>query len=80
MNKSRFAFLAGITFTAALARLIPHSPNFTPIGALAPFGGASFAEKRAAFLMPLAGLFLGDLLLAEKRFAGLRAEQNTRAV
>ncbi len=30
---------------------------------MALFGGASFADKRAAFLMPLAGLFLSDLVL-----------------
>lgn len=48
---------------AAASRLIPHPPNFTPIAALALFGGACFADRRAAFLVPLAGLFLSDLAL-----------------
>jgi hypothetical protein len=48
---------------ATAARLIPHPPNFSPIAAMALFGGAAFADKRAAFLMPLAGLFLSDLVL-----------------
>lgn len=48
---------------ATMSRLIPHPPNFSPIAAMALFGGASFADKRAAFLMPLAGLFLSDLVL-----------------
>lgn len=48
---------------AAVSRLIPHPPNFSPIAAMALFGGAAFADKRAAFLMPLAGLFLSDLVL-----------------
>ena len=63
MNKTRFAVLAGMILVAAVARLIPHPPNFSPIAAMALFGGAAFADKRAAFLMPLAGLFLSDLVL-----------------
>jgi hypothetical protein len=42
-------------------RLLPHPPNVTPIGALALFGGTVFADKRAAFLVPLIALFLSDL-------------------
>lgn len=49
--------------TATIARLIPHPPNFTPIAAIALFGGASFASKRAAFLVPIAALLLSDLVL-----------------
>jgi len=45
------------------ARLIPHPPNFSPIAALALFGGATFASRRAAFLVPLAALLLSDLVL-----------------
>ena len=63
MNKNRFVVLAGMILTATAARLIPHPPNFSPIAALALFGGASFASKRAAFLVPLAALFLSDLVL-----------------
>jgi uncharacterized protein DUF6580 len=43
--------------------VIPHPPNFTPIAALALFGGASFASKRVAFFVSLAELFLSDLML-----------------
>jgi hypothetical protein len=49
--------------SAALARLIPHPPNFTPIGAMALFGGACFADRRTALLVPLATLLLSDLFL-----------------
>ena len=63
MNKNRYTVLAGMVLTAALARLIPHPPNFSPIAALALFSGASFGSKRAAFLVPLAGLVLSDLVL-----------------
>jgi hypothetical protein len=59
----RFVFLAGMIFVAALSRLIPHPPNFAPIAALALFGGAEFSSKRDAFLVPLAAMFLSDLIL-----------------
>ena len=63
MNKSRLSVLTGMILAAAVSRLIPHPPNFSPIAAMALFGGAAFADKRAAFFMPLAGLFLSDLVL-----------------
>jgi hypothetical protein len=63
MNKPRFLFLAGMIVLAAASRLIPHAPNFSPIAALALFGGAQFADKRLAFLVPLAEMFLSDLVL-----------------
>jgi hypothetical protein len=63
MNKPRFIMLATMILAAAASRLIPHPPNFTPIAAIALFGGAQFAFKRAAFLVPLTAMFLGDLVL-----------------
>jgi hypothetical protein len=63
MNKIRFTVLAGMILAVAASRLIPHPPNFTPIAALALFGGASFGSGRAAFFVPLAGLFSSDLAL-----------------
>lgn len=43
-----------------------HSPigNFTPIGAMALFGGCYFADKWKAFLVPILTLWLSDLLLS----------------
>ncbi|MFQ3591846.1 MAG: DUF6580 family putative transport protein [Gemmataceae bacterium] len=63
MIRPRLIVLAAMIAAAALARLIPHPPNFTPIGAMALFGGACFADRRLAFLLPLAAMFLSDLLL-----------------
>jgi hypothetical protein len=48
---------------AAAARLAPHWPNFTPVGAMALFGGAYLASRRAALAVPLAALLLSDLAL-----------------
>jgi hypothetical protein len=44
-------------------RLIPHPPNLTPVGACALFGGACFADRRAAFLLPLSAMALSDAVL-----------------
>jgi hypothetical protein len=63
MNKPRFLFLTGLILLAALSRLIPHPPNFAPIAALALFGGAEFGSKREAFIVPLAAMFLSDLII-----------------
>lgn len=63
MLKPRLAVLISMIFAAAMFRLLPHPPNVNPIAALALFGGASFSDKRLAFLVPLAALFSSDLVL-----------------
>lgn len=37
--------------------------NFTPVGAMAIFGGAYFGQRWKAFAFPLLTLFLGDLII-----------------
>lgn len=44
-------------------RLLPHPPNFTPIAAIALFGGAHFARKRYAFAIPLMAMLASDLFI-----------------
>jgi hypothetical protein len=63
MKMNRFSVLTTMVLAGTAARLIPHPPDFSPIAALALFGGATFASKRAAFLVPLAAIFLSDLVL-----------------
>jgi hypothetical protein len=38
--------------------------NFTPVEAIALFGGAYFADRRLAFLVPLAAMLVSDILIA----------------
>ena len=57
----RFGVLAGMVLLAALSRLLPHPPNFTPIAAMALFGGAYFVNKRTAFAVPLLALVVSDI-------------------
>lgn len=61
VNKN-LLFVVGIIFVACLLRLVPHLPNFTPIGAIALFGGM-YLDKKYAFVLPLVALFLSDLVL-----------------
>lgn len=51
-----------IILLAVVARLIPHSPNFAPIGGLALFSGANFKNK-IALLIPLSAMFISDIFL-----------------
>jgi len=59
----RVALVTGIVLAAAALRIAPHPLNFAPIGALALFGGAYFSSKRAAMVVPLLSLVVGDLFV-----------------
>ena len=59
--QARAALITGIIIVAAAFRIAPHPINFTPIGALALFGGAYFSSKRAAVAIPLLSLMAGDV-------------------
>ena len=48
---------------AALLRLLPHWPNFTPIAAMALFAGTYFDRKQFAFAIPVAAMFISDLII-----------------
>src|SRR5579885_1194656 len=62
-NHSRpIALLLAIIIAAAF-RLLPHPPNFTPIGAMALFSGAYLGRRPLAFAAPLGALLLSDLVL-----------------
>lgn len=55
--------VVSLIFVAAFSRLIPHWPNFTAVAAIALFGGARFSNKIFAFIVPLAALFITDLVI-----------------
>jgi Family of unknown function (DUF6580) len=63
MMSSRVMLVVSIIISAALSRLLPHVPNVTPITAVALFSGAYLADRRLAFLVPLAAMFVSDLIL-----------------
>ena len=55
--------IPAIIIFAALTRLMPHPPNFTPIIAMGLFGGAYLKDKRWALILPVAAMLLADLFL-----------------
>jgi hypothetical protein len=55
--------LCGLALAAAVMRLVPHPPNFTPMAALALFCGAQLGRRPAAFWIPLAAMLISDLYL-----------------
>jgi hypothetical protein len=57
------AVLSLMILAAALTRLLPHPPNFSPVEAVALFGGAYFASRAWAIAVPLLAMFLSDLAL-----------------
>jgi len=61
--KPRFIFIVTIILFGAFMRLIPHWPNFTPIAAMALFGGAYLERRFLAYLIPIAALFVSDLII-----------------
>ncbi len=61
--KPQIVTISAIIFTLALFRLLPHWPNVSPVAAMALFGGAFYADKRLAFIVPFVALFLSDLIL-----------------
>jgi hypothetical protein len=63
-NPVRLTAIFVAILAAAALRLVPHPPNFTPIGAMALFSGAYFGRRGAiALVAPLGALFLSDLVL-----------------
>ena len=62
-NHARLLALLSAILAAAALRLVPHPPNFTPIGAMALFSGAYLGRRGLAFVAPIAALLLSDLVL-----------------
>mgnify|MGYP000853275952 CR=1 FL=1 len=59
----RTTLVAALILLAALSRLLPHPPNFTPVEAIGLFAGAYLADRRLAFVIPLVAMALADLVL-----------------
>ena len=52
-----------IIFLVSLTRIFPHPPNFTPILALAIFGGAYLPNRITAISLPIISMFISDLII-----------------
>ena len=61
-DKSQKLVLILIIF-GIFSRIIPHPPNFSPVTAIALFGGLNFSNKKIAFIIPLLILIVSDFFL-----------------
>ncbi len=61
-NSLNFAIAGVLILLASACRLVPHPMNFTPVLAVALFGGATL-PRRFALAIPLGAMLLSDLAL-----------------
>jgi len=63
----RFAMISGMILLAGMSRFLPIAfpslQNFSPVGTMALFGGAYFAKKQWAYIVPMMALWLSNLVL-----------------
>ena len=59
----RFILLTILIFLAVASRLLPHPPNFSPVMAIALFGGAYFADKKFSFVVPIIAMIFSDAII-----------------
>ncbi len=62
-NSSFQPIALALTVTAALLRLVPHPPNFAPVGSVALFGGARLRGWQA-YLVPVLAMLVTDPILS----------------
>lgn len=60
---SRMIFVITAILFAVVMRLLPHWPNFTPVAAIAIFGGTYINRKGLALILPVIAMFLSDLII-----------------
>jgi hypothetical protein len=61
-NKDGIVIFIVLVLVGIFSRLLPHPANFTPLAALALFGGYYF-KKEGKIILPLLALFLSDCFL-----------------
>jgi len=64
MKKKNIEFIIALLFIliGVSLRLLPHTPNFTPIAAVALFGGVYFSKK-IALILPLVAMLISDIFI-----------------
>lgn len=60
--KNTTAIAIVLIVMGAVLRVLPHAPNFAPLGAIALFGGA-FLSRRLALTVPVAAMLASDLVI-----------------
>jgi hypothetical protein len=70
MFNPRTMTLVVMILAAAMTRVVPHPWNFTAIGAMCLFGGATFQRRWAALAVPLIALLISDVAIAYLQYGG----------
>jgi len=58
----KLATPATFVLIGMVARIVPHLPNFAPIGAMALFGGA-YMSKKQALTLPILAMIFSDFII-----------------
>ena len=58
----KIAIVVVFVLIGASLRLLPHPPNFTPIAAIALFGGA-YLSRKTAFFLPILAMTISDMFI-----------------
>lgn len=61
--KKELLLIFSLLALAIASRLLPHPPNFAPITGIALFSAMKLKHKWVAYVLPIFGLFLTDLVL-----------------
>lgn len=62
-TQNKYFWIIFMVFIVAISRLLPHPWNFTPVTAMFLFSGAKLERNFRNFFIPLAALFLSDVLI-----------------
>ena len=62
INKNSI-ILVSLVLIACFSRIVPHMPNFTPIGAIALFCSSYFRNNYYVFIIPIISLWISDLVI-----------------
>ena len=69
-TRKRILIVLAIIAALGVIRLLPHPPNFTPLGAIAIFAGVHLGRKMWAYLIPALILLLTDLVAGPVFYEG----------
>lgn len=61
-KKLEFIIAIFLIFIGVIFRFLPHLPNFTPLAAIALFGGV-YLSKRISLILPISAMIISDLFL-----------------
>ena len=62
-NRQKLIFVAATVLLTIVARLLPHPANFTPVAAMALFGGALVSRKWLSVFAVVIAMIISDLML-----------------